>query len=186
MRQSVFERKKRNVMPMVGSVIVENKTTNPFVVELKEKLGEINNKAVDIVENVIEPIVEHALPMIQDTIEEFMTEPTEEKPSIVKETIKINTKEEVETEPEPIELDYEINSVILGDKILSGEECVLKISPLAKKEIKTIVSVSPIINKPLNVAFSLIDSDDLNSFSVFVRNLSEEDVNVTINYYVHF
>jgi hypothetical protein len=105
-------------------------------------------------------------------------------PIITKKTIKINELVKEVTKHEPLS---EINTIVLSEKIVANEECLLKITPLKNLPITHILSANLVFSNPLdNVVHQIVESDDPKCFLLYVKNNRNEDIKVKVCYNVMF
>lgn len=175
------------IKPNVDESSGNTKIADAFVSELKQKLETV----VDNVRSIPDDHTLPTTPASSDELElsDFDVEIPEDKqsPVITKESIKIHTPDiEVEDLQHENKL-IEMNTVLLNETIKANEECFLKITPIAKKKIKHVLSANLIFNKVCdNVLYNIVENSDPFSFSLYVKNNRNEDLNVKVSYHVVF
>lgn len=184
-------KKTEQVEPQVKKPDVFDKIKKEYeehVEPIIEKVEPVVEKIIDVVEDVCE-VVEHVAPVVLEVVQLCREQPPE-VPSVEKEVLRVNNP--VESSPEVVCHDEEINTLELEDKLLAFEECLLKITPVAKKPITHILGAHLVFNandvrdNSLDVEHKIVESDDANSFSLHVKNNCNADVKVKINYHVLF
>lgn len=183
-----MKRISKNIHHNTGITLI--KDANPTKVqivmeELKEKLDDINETTDEIIDDVITPVaefvVDDVVPIVKGIVEMLKAEP--DSCVLSKETIKIN---------EPVEetftdINEELNTIQLSDPILAHEECLIKINPIGKAPIKHILSANLIFEVPCDdVTHDIVESDDNMSFSLFVKNNRNDNLNVKVCYHIQF
>jgi hypothetical protein len=168
-----------------------NKKVDSFLNELKQKLDTMNDKTDEVIDNVVNPVAKLVLSDVMPIMENACALLSEEPPHqiITKQTLRINEIEEFE--PEIVDMKEEqlseVNTIELNDTIVANEDCILKISPIAKLPIAHILSANVIFANPCDgVSHEIIESDDKCSFLLYVKNNRNEDLNVKICYNVLF
>lgn len=177
-----------------------NEKVDAFMDELKEKLDDINEVTDKVIDNVVTPVtkfvINDVVPVVVPVVEEVIHLLNTEAPEniVTKQTIKIN-EPIIEQEPEEVndyeelkdENQQEVNTIILHDKILPYEECLLKISPVAKLPISHILSANLIFENPCDsIQHEIIENDDPCSFSIYVKNNGNEELSAKVTYNVLF
>lgn len=161
------------------------------VQDVVEHVEPIIEKVKDAVENVAPvalEVVEHVAPVILEVVEAFSDAPAD-VPLVEKQVLRVHNNLDIK---ETNTRDEEINTIELEDKLMGFEECLLKICPIAKKPITHILgahlvfNVEDVISHSLNVEHQIVESDDPNAFSLFVKNNGSDDVKIKINYHVLF
>jgi translation elongation factor EF-G len=198
--------KKSNPPTVVNPCVItidppveDTKKVDVFIQDLKQTLDEVHEKTDEVIDEVITPIaefvVEDVIPIVEEVVELFNSEPPEEQHIIIsKRTIKINDPIPKLEEVPKIEEEFdneqlsEINTIPMDDKILAHEECLLKISPIAKLPISHVLAANLIFSNPCDdvVHEIVIEDDDPCSFLLYVKNNRNEDVNAKITYHVLF
>ena len=181
-----------------------DKKVDAVMQELKETLDVVNEKTDEVIDNVVAPvtkfIVNDVVPVIETVVDlldsEAPSDEIKEKKIITKQTIKINEPVDVPDESindivdEPNEqlCDEEINTIELDEPILPFEECLLKIEPVANREISHIISANIIMSsQSYDINHEIIQNkDDPKSFLIHVKNNGCNELNIKICYCVKF
>ena len=174
-----------------------NEVTIPIVNDIIDEVTQPLPKFIDITDEVLSPNENDVIYPDIDEIEQSLDEEIEEHIILTKQSLRVNKPPVTQPVPIPIpikeEEEYEdvqlseVNTIALDEKIVANEECLLRISPIAKLPISHILSAHLVFSNPCDgVTHEIIENEDPCSFSLYVKNNRNDDLNVKVCYNVLF